>query len=217
MTHNIGTEATGQQLHLTRSVESNYMVDPSLPLGIAQHICVGENGGFIPENLVRKIQHTILSYADEYSLIEEEHPKLFDITKPNRDGFRWSVEGSVETKIILDTSGKFGPLRFVELKVDPIDDFVFDIHINRVYFLKKSEDGCLTPFKRDILAEGQTIRLFSGQFFSNCQLETMAILLESEYSWEELTELKLIPLIQYWAFHHHEAVNWLHQEEMYDA
>lgn len=155
-------------------------------------------------------------FSDEYSVIGNRHINAVDTAKPVNTPFRWNVN-DVNRVTIFNMSSKFGPMRFIDLDVVPEMEGIYDFKINEVYMLEPTDNGCIEPVCREHDAEGQTIRLFQGTLFTNCHLEAMATSFGSKWGWEDTPELKLYPLIQYWAFHHQEAVHLLQRKEMYDA
>lgn len=215
--YNNGHEADQKQLQSNKDTVPPCVVDPSQSFETQQSNPPTGVGDTESREFAREIFLSLMSYKDDYSVINGHHPDLVDLTKPNHKPFRWLSGDSLETCVILDESGKFGPYRFIELDVDPVDEDIFDFHIKRIYVFEVSEDGSRTISRQDGLPKVQTVRLYRGELFSNSQLDSMATAFDCHWSWEFTEQLSLFPLIQYWVFHHQEAVDQHQKEEMHDA
>lgn len=159
----------------------------------------------------------IKMFSDEYSVIEPEHPNMVDIQVPSQNPFRWEIIGTRQPNIIFDKSGRFGPMRAVELEVNPIEDFHFEFNIKRVHLLKKTDGDCIEHVRREHSVEGLKVRLFYGEIFNNSHFDSMSYLFDPEYDWEDRPEFQIFALVQYWAFHHPEVVHQLQWKEISDA
>ncbi|MEP3199181.1 MAG: hypothetical protein ABJO57_14990 [Lentilitoribacter sp.] len=167
--------------------------------------------------VTKKLQKKFAEYSDLYSVIERDHIKLVDINKPSPHQFRWDPDGHTATNIIIDKSGYFGPKRLIEVEVGAHDEYRFEFDIQKVHVLNSVQDDCFEAVRREKELEHLTIQLCQGSNLSYSQLESISLLSDSHNIWEERPEFQIFALIQYWAFYHKEAIDWLHQEEVQAA
>lgn len=203
-------EADKKQLP-TKRIEACYVVNPN------QVTCRSDNDGKTTMFKERYVQRRFLKLSDQYSVIEEIHPELVDIGKPYTGPHRWSPDAMLKTNVIFDKSGSFGPMRFVELVVDTINENRLSIHIKKSFILNATKDGCIETLRYESEVEGLKFELFHPQCIDSAQLHSISTLLDNDNHWSEQPRLSLFSLVQYWVFHHHKVVDWLKEKEMHDA